>query len=349
MSKHPVRLKDIAQQLGISIPSVSRALNNKPDIGEATKAKVLALAEKLHYERNEFAINFKTQQTHTIGVIIPQIVHHFFSQVISGIIDEAEKSGYNVMLFQSNELVKNEIKGIEVLKKSMIDGLILSLSDTTKNFDHITQLQEQGMPVVLIDKIAPSINCSKVICDDYTGAFQATEHLISIGKTRVAHITGKTKPETTLQRLYGYKDALKKHNITFKPEYLKKCNLISQEEGFAATTQLLSLTQKPDAIFCATDPTAIGALDAIKKKGLKIPEEIAVIGFSNWKMSSVINPPLSSVSQSDYAMGAKAVALIIDEIDHQSKDLPYAFTTTVMKTALVLRESTVGNKSPLVL
>ncbi len=182
MSKHNIRLKDIAKELGISIPSVSRALNNKPDIGAETKKKVFELAEKLHYQKNEFAVNFKNQQSYIIGVIIPQIVHHFFSNVISGIITEAEKLGYGVMLYQSNESYKSELKGVETFQRSMIDGLIISLSDNTIEVDHLKNLQEHHVPVVMIDKVNPKMETAKIICDDYKGAYYATEHLISLGK-----------------------------------------------------------------------------------------------------------------------------------------------------------------------
>jgi len=342
MSKKHIRLKDIAEKLNISIASVSRALSDKPDISQATKEKVLALVQEMNYERNEFAIHFKNQQTFTLGLIIPQVVHHFFSNVINGILEQAEQRGYNVIIFQSNEMLENEIKGIEALKKSMIDGFIISLSDTTKHFDHIIQLQKQAYPVVLIDKVSDKIACNKVICDDYKGAFDATQHLINLGKTRIAHITGITQPTTTVLRFSGYEDALKAQKLPLDMELIKKCNLISQEEGRSATIELLNLSPKIDAIFCATDPVAIGALEAIKSKGLSIPEDIAIIGFSDWKMSSVVNPPLSSVCQSDHKMGTTAANLLIDEIQNEKEDIATVYKTVIVDTYLKPRASTIG-------
>ena len=344
MSKHNIRLKDIAKELGISIPSVSRALNNKPDIGEDTKKKVFELAEKLQYQKNEFAINFKNQQTFIIGVIIPQIVHHFFSNVISGIINEAEKLGYSVMLYQSNESYESELKGVKIFQKSMIDGLIISLSDNTININHLEELQEQNVPVVLIDKVSEAMKSAKIICDDYKGAYYATEHLISLGKKKIAHITGSLEPYTTKERFKGFESALKDYKLPYYPNLIKKCNLVSSEEGYTTTLALLAEKDIPDAIFCATDPTAIGAIKAIKEQGLRIPEDIAVMGFSDWKMASIVDPPLSSVAQPDYEMGKKAVELIINEIQLTRDDKPVKYHTYVMETSLVLRESTLGKK-----
>jgi LacI family transcriptional regulator len=342
MSKHNIRLKDIAKELGLSIPSVSRALNDKADISSATKKKVFELAEKLHYQRNEFAINFKKQQSFVIGVIIPQIVHHFFSNVISGIMNEAEKMGYNIMLFQSNESFESEVKGVNTFQKSMIDGLIISLSDNTYDVDHLKYLQEHNVPVILIDKISDALDTAKIICDDYKGAYQATEHLIKIGKTKIAHITGSLTPHTTKERFRGYQSALKTYGLVSHDTLVEKCNLVSREEGYKASLKLLEGAIVPDAIFCATDPTAIGAIKAIKEKGLKIPEDIAVMGFSDWKMSSIVEPPLSSVSQPDYEMGKKAIKLVLQEIQLRKENKTIHHKTHVMETSLVLRESTLG-------
>ncbi|WKK84769.1 LacI family DNA-binding transcriptional regulator [Marivirga arenosa] len=345
MSKHNIRLKDIAKELGLSVPSVSRALNNKPDISESTKKKVFELAEKLHYQRNEFAVNFKNQQSFIIGVIIPQIVHHFFSNVINGIITEAEKAGYGIMLYQSNESYQSELRGVQTFQRSMIDGLIISLSDSTTNVDHLRSLQNHNVPVVMIDKVSNALETAKIICDDFKGAFEATEHLVQIGKTKIAHITGSLEPHTTKERYRGYKAALKQHNLELKDQFIKKCNLVSQDDGFNATLELMKQHDKPNAIFCATDPAAIGAIKALKKLNIKIPEDVAVMGFSDWNMSSVIDPPLSSVIQPDQEMGKKAVQLIINEIELSKQNKPVQYKTHVMETSLILRESTLGNKN----
>ncbi|GAA5037054.1 LacI family transcriptional regulator [Marivirga lumbricoides] len=344
MGKHNTRLKDIADKLGISIPTVSRALNDKPDIGIETKRKVMELAEEMHYQRNEFAINFKNQQSFIIGVIIPQIVHHFFSNIINGIITEAEKFGYSVMIFQSNESYHSELKGTKTFRKSMIDGLIISLADTTDDYSHLSSLQEHKIPVVLIDKVTDRLEASKIVCNDYQGAYDATSHLIEVGKRRIAHLTGSLTPLTTRERYRGYCDALKNNDLKLDNELIRYCDLVSGEEGYQEMKTLISLSNPPDAIFCATDPTAIGAINAVKDSGLKVPEDIAVIGFSNWSMSSVIDPPLSSVIQPDVEMGEQAVRLIIEEIENIRNDKPVVFKTHVMKTALILRQSTLGKK-----
>jgi len=344
MSKHNIRLKDIAEELGLSVPSVSRALNNKPDIGEETKKKVFELAEKLHYQRNQFAINFKNQQSFIIGVIIPQIVHHFFSNVISGIINEAEKLDYSVMLFQSNESYEAELKGVDTFQHSMIDGLIISLSDNTINVDHLKKLQDFNLPVVLMDRVSDKMDAAKIVCDDFRGAYIATEHLINLGRKKIAHLAG-LEPHTAEERFKGFETALKDHNIKFYPELYKKYNLSSIKEGYDTMLELLEENLIPDAIFCVTDPVAVGAMKAIKEKNLNIPDDIAVIGFSDWEMSSLIDPPLSSVKQPNYEMGKKAVKLIVKEIEMTRKNKPIQYKTHVMETSLVLRESTVGKKT----
>ncbi|WP_375581363.1 LacI family DNA-binding transcriptional regulator [Marivirga tractuosa] len=344
MGKHNIRLKDLAKELGLSIPSVSRALNDKPDISFETKRKVFELAEKLHYQRNQFAINFKNQQSFIIGVIIPKIVHHFFSNIISGIINEAEKYGYNVMLFQSNESFESELKGVKTFQKSMIDGLIISLSDNTQDVEHLKHLQDHDVPVILIDRITQEIDAAKIICDDYNGAYIATEHLISIGKSKIAHITGSLTPHTTKERLRGYQKALTDHQKTFNEHYVINCNLESRSEGYKATIKLLSEKEIPDGIFCATDITAVGAIEAIKENGLLIPDDIAVIGFSNWEISSVVEPALSSISQPDYEMGKKAIELLIEELSLKRENKTIKHKTHIMKTALIKRESTIGKQ-----
>jgi len=345
MRKHNIRLKDIAEELGLSVPSVSRALNNKPDIGEETKKKVFELAEKLHYQRNQFAINFKNQQSFIIGVIIPQIVHHFFSNVISGIINEAEKSGYSVMLYQSNESFESELKGVNTFQRSMIDGLIISLSNNTFNVDHLKNLQQHKVPVILIDKVTDNMDAAKIICEDYKGAYLATEHLISLGKKKIAHLTGSLKPFTKRERFRGFKTALKDHKLNMNQNFIKRCHYVSSEDGYDKMLELLNQSETPDAVFCATDPIAIGCIKAIKEKGLRIPEDIAIIGFSDWKMSKVVEPSLSSVVQPDYEMGKKAVKLIVKEIEMTRKNKPIQYKTHIMETSLVLRESTLGKKT----
>lgn len=246
------------------------------------------------------------------------------------------------MLYQSNESYESELKGVETFQKSMIDGLIISLSDNTFKVDHLKNLQEHNVPVVLVDKVNPDMDSAKIICDDYKGAYYATEHLISIGKKKIAHITGSLEPHTTRERCKGFESALRHYNLPLVPNLIKKCNLVSREEGYLTTLALLAEPEIPDAIFCATDPTAIGAIKAIKEKGLRIPDDIAVIGFSDWKMSSIVDPPLSSVSQPDFEMGRKAVELVVKEIQLTRENKPVKHETHVMETSLVLRESTLG-------
>ena len=270
MKYNQVTIKDIARELGISPSTVSRALKDHPDISPETKRLVNELAEKLNYQPNIVALSLRQSKTNTIGVIIPEIVHFFFSTVISGIEDVAYSAGYNVILAQSNESQSREITDIKALFNSRVDGMLMSVSRETSNFDHIESILAKGVPIVFFDRVYKTEQASKIIVDDFTGAKEATLHLIDQGCKRIAHLEGPPNLEISKQRLEGYKEALKEHNIPFDKELVAICPSGTIEEGRSATEKLLSLKNKPDAIFATNDPAAMGAMQAIKEKGLKI-------------------------------------------------------------------------------
>lgn len=214
-----VTLKKIAEILGISITTVSKALKNYPDVSTKTKKAVLELAEELHYTPNSFAVNLRTKESKTIGLIIPEVVHHFFSNVINGIIEEAEKNGYLVIILQSNESLALEKKQVDLLLNKRVDGIIMSLSNQSNFDDHIKEIIARGIPFVLFDKISKLINCSKVIIDDQKAAFEAVEHLILKGCKKIAHIRGPINPQNAIDRFLGYKKALEHYKIPFDPTF----------------------------------------------------------------------------------------------------------------------------------
>lgn len=342
MKYNLVTIKDIARELGISPSTVSRALKDHPDISSETKKAVNQLAKELNYQPNTVALNLRQSKTNTIGVIIPEIVHFFFSTVISGIEDVAYSAGYNVILAQSNESQAREITDLKALFNSRVDGMLMSVSRDTTNFDHIESILEKGVPFVFFDRVYNNPRLSKVIVDDFVGAKEATLHLIAQGCKRIAHIKGPPNLDISKDRLAGYREALEENNIKFKEELIAACPSGTIEEGKLATTKLLGLKQKPDAIFATNDPAAMGAMQAIKEKGLKIPQDVAVIGFSNWFFSSLMDPPLSSVDQPGFEMGQEAAKILIRQIEKKGKDkedteiLP---ETKVLKTKLVVRAS----------
>jgi LacI family transcriptional regulator len=341
-----ITIKDIARELGISPSTVSRALKDHPDISKETKKAVNELAEKLNYEPNTVALNLRKKKTNTIGVIIPELVHFFFSTVISGIEDVAYDAGYNVILAQSNESLEREKTDLKALYNSRVDGMIMSISRETTQYDHIESIIAKGVPIVFYDRMYPSETTSKVIVDDYAGSKEAVNHLIEQGCKRIAHIQAAPNLNIAADRLRGHRDALAEHKLPFPANYIEQCPQGTVESGFHAMKNLLALPQRPDGIFANNDVLAMGAMQAIKKAGLRIPEDIAVVGFSNWFYSSIIEPPLSSVDQPGFLMGQEAAKLLLRQIEVKDKDdeavvLP---ETKVLKTKLIIRESSLRKK-----
>jgi LacI family transcriptional regulator len=340
MKYNQVTIKDIARELGISPSTVSRALKDHPDISPETKKAVNELAEKLNYQPNIVALSLRQSKTNTLGVIIPEIVHFFFSTVISGIEDVAYRAGYNVILTQSNESTQREMTDMKALFNSRVDGMLLSLSRETTTFDHLDSMMAKGVPMVFFDRVYDHPNTSKVIVDDLSGAKEATLHLIEQGCKRIAHIEGSPNLEITKQRLEGYLEALKEKNIPVDKSLIIPCPEASIEAGKKSTEALLNMSPLPDGIFATNDPVAMGAMQAIREKGLKIPQDIAVVGFSNWLFSSMMDPPLSSVDQPGFEMGQEATKLLIRQIEVKSKeDIDPKPETKILKTKLVVRAS----------
>ena len=336
MKSSQVTIKDLAKALGISPSTVSRALNNHPDISPETKKEVNDLAKKLNYEPNVVAQNLRSQKTNTIGVIIPEIVHFFFSTVISGIEEVAYKAGYTVMFCQTSESYEREIKDTKALLNQRIDGLIVSFSKETQDFEHFKEVARK-IPLVLFDRETEELDVSKVVVDDYEGAALATQHLINQKSQRIAHLAGPDNLTIGAERKRGYEDTLRKNNMKVNPEYILPCFRGTLDEGFHAMQRLLELPNPPDGVFCTNDTAAYGAMKAIKEAGLEIPKDIAIVGFSNWQFSSLIEPQLSTVSQPGVDMGRAAAKRLISELkDEELRNKP---VRQVLKTDLIIRKS----------
>lgn len=337
----PITLKDIALELNISITTVSKALQGRSDVSDSTRAAVINLAEKLNYVPNSVAVNLRTRQTKTIGVIIPTIVHQFFSKVIDGIIEEAEKQGYFVITLQSNENFEFEKKQLQLLMQKRVDGILISLSNQTQHCKHLNEILQKDIPIVLFDKINKVVNCSKVYIDDQMAAYNTVSYLIEKGYKRIAHFRGSLMPQNSIDRFLGYKKALIDHGIAFDPSLVFLCdNNDDFIDGYTNAQKLLKEQKNVDAIFAITDVIAVGILKCFNEKGVKIPEDIAVFGFSDWFMSSVVTPTLSSVIQPGFEMGRKATEILIEEIKNLNSNTPYSFQNVVLPTSLVIREST---------
>ncbi len=336
MRKHRITIKDIAEKLNISPSTVSRALKDHPDINPETKKNVKEIAEKYNYIPNKIALGLLQDRSNTIGVIIPEIIHHFFSSVISGIENAAYEQGYNIMICQSMESYDKEVKNVQTLLSNHIDGLLISISKETKNFDHLKNFREIGLPIVFFDRIAEEINSDKVIVDDYGGAYQATEHLISIGCKRIAHFHGPLHLLIGINRYNGYVHALKDNNHTINEKYMVFCDSI--EEAKKQTKKLLELPEPPDGIFAVNDLTAVGTMQTVIEAGYKVPEDIAIVGFTNSFISPLTNPSLSTIDQNGYTMGKEAANLLFQRIK-EGEDKISKPITKLLDTDLIKRDS----------
>ncbi|WP_204344888.1 LacI family DNA-binding transcriptional regulator [Psychroserpens algicola] len=338
----PVTLKEIAETLNISVTTVSKALKDYPDVSKKTRKLVRETAAQLNYRPNSFAVNLRTKESKTIGLIIPEVVHHFFSTVIKGIIAQAEKKGYFVIILQSNESYELEKKQIDLLMSKHVDGILISLANETSDFKHITDVMDQDKPIVMFDKIAKIVNCSKVIIDDRKAAYMATQHLIDTGCKRIAHFRGPLLPQNSIDRFLGYKKALLDNDLPYDSSlvYICDCSDKSFEEGKNNAAQLLKDHSDVDGIFINTDMVAIGAITEFNKRGIKIPEDISIVGFSNWFMSSAITPTLSTIDQPGYQMGKMAFKQLYKELKALKQQKEVHPKIIELETSLVKRDST---------
>jgi len=335
-------LKFISKTLGISVATVSKALNDYPDVSKKTRDLVCNLAKELNYKPNSFAVNLRTKESKTIGLIIPVIVHYFFSNVIEGILKEAENEGYLVIILQSNDSYELEKKQINLLISHGVDGILMSLANETANYDHLNAVLAQDKTLVMFDKIAKIVKCSKIIIDDRNAAYKATQHLIDSGCKRIAHFRGALLPQNSIDRFLGYRKALLDYNIPYDASlvYICECEDKSFEEGQKNAKQLLKDHDDVDGIFINTDLIAIGAINEFRKQGVRIPEDISIVGFSNWFMSSVTSPSLTTINQPGFEMGQKAFHQFHAEIKAIKDKNPIPPRTITLETDLVKREST---------
>jgi len=336
--KPKLTLKDISYELGVSISTVSKALKDSHEISKKTRDKIKAFAKLYNYKPNTIAKSLRQQKTYVLGIIIPEIVHHFFSTVISGIEHVANERGYNIIICVSNESFKKEALNVEMLTNSRVDGILISISKESQekqDFEHLNELINDGIPLVLFDRINEHINCDKVIIDDIDGAFKATEFLINLNRRKIALITTPSYVTVGELRTEGYLKALKQHNIP-----IRKNLIIHVNEKQNIKNQILPLfNQKelPDAIFAVNEIYAATTLKIAKEKGINIPKDISVIGFTDGLISEFSSPSLTTMAQHGFTMGEQAAELLIDRIENKTK--PY-FETKVISADIKIREST---------
>lgn len=344
--KRKITLKQIARELDVSISTVSKALRNSIEISEDTREKVQAFAKLYNYRPNNIALSLKNRKTKTIGVIIPEIVHHFFAKVIRGIELVANKRGYNVIVGLSNESFDKEVINMQMLANGSIDGFILSISKETlqqQDYHHFNETISQGMPIVMFDRVVNEIDCDKVIIDDMKGSKNAVLKLLENGCKHVAIITTKDYVSVGRLRTQGYLQALEDYkmspdsNLILKvdDELLSEDHLDSLE---AEIEELFKKNKKIDGIFAVNELYAIIAMKVARKKGLKIPEDIQVIGFTDGVLSKHATPSLTTVGQHGQEMGEKAADLLINKLENEEEEERYE--TVVIETNLIEREST---------
>ncbi|WP_026903164.1 LacI family DNA-binding transcriptional regulator [Pedobacter glucosidilyticus] len=337
MKSRQVTIIDIAKALNISKSTVSRALTNHPNINPETKKAVLELAQEMDYQRNMLSISLVTNKTNTIGIIVPELVNSYFSRVIIGSQEAAYRAGYNVIICQSNENYDQEISNVNIMLSSRVDGVLVSMTKETRNFDHLKRFEKKGIPIVFFNRVCDEMIVPKVIVDDFEGAFKLTEHLIEIGKRRIAHLAGPDNLIISRKRKEGYLAALKKHQIDIDEELIIPYDL-NLDKVKIYVNHLINLPNKPDAIFAINDPTAIEVIQILKSKKIRIPTDIAVAGFSNDNYSAFIDPPLTTVAQPVEEIGKVATELLIDQINRDVKD--WKAITKMLDTQLVIRNST---------
>ena len=344
--KRKITLKQIARELDVSISTVSKALKDSPEISEDTREKVQAFAKLYNYRPNNIALSLKNRKTQTIGVIIPEIVHHFFSKVINGIENIAVKRGYNVIVGLSNESFDKEVLNMEMLANGSIDGFILSIAKDTllqQDYHHFNETINQGMPIVMFDRVANEIDCDKVIIDDSKAAKNAVEKLISKGCRNIAIITTKDYVSVGKLRTKGYLQALNENNIEPKASLILKVDdkLIAEDSLEKIETEIERLfenNQSIDGIFAVNELYAVTAMKVARKFGLNIPEDVQVIGFTDGVLSKHATPALTTVSQHGLEIGEKAAGLLIDKLDSDEEEEEYE--TLVIETEIIERDST---------
>jgi DNA-binding LacI/PurR family transcriptional regulator len=326
---------DIAKKLKISPSTVSRALNDHPGTKKETKILVRKVAKELLYTPNPIARSLKSNRTTTIGVIVPEIKHDFFASAISGIEEVAYESGYTIVLCQSNESVEREVVNTNVLIQHRVAGIIASISQTTLEGNHFKDVVRRKIPLVFFDRVIENPAISSVVIDDYQSAFDAVSYLIGRGYKKIAHFSGPKELGICIKRRDGYVHALDQHNLLIPHGFISYGGL-HEQNGYSAMDELIKTNNLPDAIFAVNDPVAIGAFQRIKEAGYKIPDDIAIMGFSNNKITNLVDPPLTTVDQPSFEMGRNAAKILLQIIDDSTTPPCHM----VLNTKLIVRGST---------
>ena len=337
---HQVTIKDLARHLNISVATVSRAMRDMPEIKAETRDAVLKLAKEWDYQPNLLATNLVKNRTKTIGVIVPDLAYHFFASVIKGIEEEAIARGYSLLLTQTSELYERELTNVQNLSRGQVEGFIVSISQETTDFEHLKRLQRKGIPLVFFDRDADEIDVPKVMVDNVGAAYEATKHLIENGSKRIAFLAGPSNVTVSNLRQSGYEKAIQDSGLDLDESLVVHGNY-NLQQAIKLTNELFELENPPDGLVVVSDRLAVGAIAALRKKNIRIPEDVAIVSFNDEPICNIVTPTLTSVSQPTFEMGKMAITLLINQIENPNcVDKPEVI---VFKTELKIRESSLRN------
>lgn len=309
-----ITIYDIAKELQTTASTVSRALQNHPRISKKMKARVMELAEKLDFEPNPVALQLRTGRSSVIAVIVPRINRNFFASVIAGIEQEANKNGYSVIFSQSNENYETEKSITKAFLTKKIDALAVSLSAETRDYSHFLPFIEKGTPIVFFDRVPDILDVAKVEIDNYTAAYQAVEHLIDQGCRKIYHLAGPLTLSVYRNRLNGYLNGMRDHGIIVEENWIYH-NAITLETGTEAAKKIIDSNDLPEAILAAGDFSAMGVLLTLKKAGIVVPKEIALVGFANETFDMFVEPQITSVDLFSHQLGETSAQLLMEQLD----------------------------------
>ena len=338
---HQVTIKDLARHLNISVATVSRAMRDMPEIKAETRDAVLKLAKEWDYQPNLLATNLVKSRTKTIGVIVPDLAYHFFASVIKGIEEEAIDRGYSLLLTQTSELYERELTNVQNLSRGQVEGFIVSISQETTDFEHLKRLQKKGIPLVFFDRDVDEIDVPKVMVDNVGAAYEATLHLIKNGSKRIAFLAGPSNVTVSNLRQSGYEKALLDSGLELDETLVVHGNY-NLQQAIELTDELFQIENPPDGLVVVSDRLALGAIAALRRKNIKIPEDVAIVSFNDEPICTIVTPTLTSVAQPTFEMGKMATTLLINQIENpDSLEKP---EIKVFKTELKIRESSLRNQ-----
>lgn len=338
LMKKYATLKDIANALRISTATVSRALADRWDVNAETKRMVCEEAKRQNYKPNPIAKRLQNRHSKTIGLVVPEFKSSFFPNVIAGVQKVIDEAGYQLLITQSQESMEVELRNLKLLENNMVEGIIISISSEGENTEYYQELIDGGIPIVFFNRVPSKILAPKVIIDDYKLAFFATEHLIYNGFKKIYHFAGPTNLTVAKERKRGFIDAMKKHHKEVSDKTVLTAGVFS-DKGYYSMLSLLQKNDMPDAIFCFNDPTALGALKAIKEEGLNCPKDIALVGFSETELAQLVDPPLTSIEQPTFEMGETAAKLLFEQINEINPPEP---ATICLLAKMNIRKSSIN-------